>query len=334
MKTVSARLAALAVTVSFLPSFAHACASCGCTLSSDWENLNFASHGGLKLDLRYDDLDQNDLRYGRHRISPQAASQLTTPDGDAYEIEKYTHNQYLTAAVDYSNGGNWGVNVSVPWIKRSHETLGEGSDGVSPGDEAYVSDNSQLGDIRVVGRYSGFTTTHNVGLLFGLKLPTGKTNLTGILTDPADPGGAADIDPGLQPGSGTTDAILGAYYAGALSKDWEFYAQGLYQRAFDDHDGYRPGDGYNLNLGIKYVGNRHVVPQIQLNARYVQHDTGPRADTVATGGTLVYLTPGLSVPVTSRVSLYGFVQVPVYQDVRGVQLTPKTTVSVGARFSF
>ena len=334
MPLTSLRLAALLAFASCLPSAALACASCGCTLSSDWENLNFASHGGLKLDLRYDDLNQNDLRYGRHRISAADASQLTTPDGDPYEIESYTHNHYLTAGIDYSTGGNWGVNVSIPWIKRSHQTLGVGSDGTSPADEAYVSDYSQLGDVRVIGRYAGFNETHNIGLLFGLKLPTGKTGLTGTSIDPAAPGDAALIDPGLQPGSGTTDAIVGAYYAGALAKNWEFYAQGLYQRAFSGHDGYRPGDGYNLNLGVKYVGNSHFVPQVQLNGRYVRHDTGVRADTVATGGTLVYLTPGVVVPVNSQASLYAFVQVPVYQDVRGVQLTPKTTVSAGIRLSF
>lgn len=207
MKTVSLRLAALIVTASLLPSLAHACASCGCTLSSDWENLDFASHGGFKLDLRYDDLDQNDLRFGRHRIGSEAASQLLTADGDGYEIEKYTHNHYLTAALDYSNGGAWGVNVGVPWIKRTHETLGEGSDGISPGDEAYVSDTSQLGDIRVVGRYA-FGETHNAGLLFGLKLPTGKTDLTGVSTDPSALGDKADIDPACNPAAARPTASL------------------------------------------------------------------------------------------------------------------------------
>ena len=338
MKTVSSRLVALILFASapaLSPGRAQACASCGCTISSDWENLNFASHGGFKLDLRYDDLDQNDLRFGRHGIGPQAASRLLTPDGEPYEIETYTHNRYLTAALDYSAGGHWGINLSVPWIKRSHETLGTASDGVTPGEdgESYVSDTSQLGDLRVVGRYA-FGETRHAGLLFGVKLATGRTNLTGVSTDPASPGEAADIDPGLQAGAGTTDAIVGAYYAGSLSRDWEYYGQVLYQRAFDAHDGYRPGDGYNLNLGVKYAGNSHVVPQLQLNARHVGHDTGPRADSLATGGTLVYLTPGVAVPVNDRVSLYAFVQMPVYQDVRGVQLTPKATVSVGTRLSF
>ena len=323
-----------AMLLSLVPSTALACASCGCTLSSDWENLDFASQGGFKLDLRYDDIDQNDLRAGRHTISPQAASQIVN-DAEPQEVETYTHNHYITASLDYSHGGDWGVNIALPYIQRTHETLGTASDGVTPGPdgESYVSDTSNIGDIRIVGRYSGFSKRHDTGLLFGLKLPTGPTSLSGQSTDTTAPG-PVGIDPGLQPGSGTTDLILGAYHAGTLGQVWEYYAQGLYQRAFSAHAGYRPGDGYNLNLGLKYTGFDRVTPQLQLNARHVKHDTGANADTTSTGGTLVYLSPGVIVPVSDRVSLFGFVQVPVYQDVRGVQLTPKLTGSFGARYSF
>lgn len=313
---------------------AQACASCGCTLSSDWENVNFASRGGFKLDLRYDDLNQNDLRSGRHKISPVTASQIIN-DGEPQEVETYTRNYYTTVSLDYSTGGNWGVNVQIPYIHRSHETLGTASDGVTPGEdgESYISETSNLGDIRLVGRYSGFLEQHNLGVMFGVKLPTGKTDLTGTSTDDTAPG-PVTIDPGLQPGSGTTDLITGVYYASALSKDWEYYVQALYQRAFDEKDGFRPGDGYNLNLGLKYMGFTHVLPQLQFNARHVKHDTGANADTTSTGGTLIYLSPGATLPVTQQLSLYGFAQLPVYQDVRGVQLTPKYSVSLGLRYSF
>jgi hypothetical protein len=313
---------------------AQACASCGCTLSSDWENVSFSSRGGLKFDLRYDYLDQNDLRSDTHKISPQTASQIVN-DGQPQEVETYTKNHYVTASLDYSTGGNWGINLQVPYIKRSHETLGTASDGVTagPDDESYTSDTSDFGDMRLIGRYSGFLPQHNLGLLFGLKLPTGKTDLSGISTD-VTALGPIGIDPGLQPGTGTTDLILGGYYAAVLGKDWEYYVQGMYQRAFDEKDGYRPGDGYNLNLGLKFMGLGSVMPQIQLNARYVRHDTGDSADTTSTGGTLVYISPGVAFPVSDTVSLYGFVQVPIYQDVRGVQLTPKYTASIGARYSF
>ena len=313
---------------------AQACASCGCTLSSDWESLNFSSKGGFRFDLRYDYLDQNQLRAGKHTISPQAASQIVN-DGEPQEVESFTKNDYVTASIDYSRGGDWGVNVQIPYIKRSHATLGTASDGVTPGidGESYTSDTSNFGDIRVVGRYSGFSPEHNTGVLFGLKLPTGKIGLTGTSTDPENPG-PVTIDPGLQPGTGTTDLILGVYHAGALNKYWEYFAQGLYQRALNSKDDFRPGDGYNINLGLKYMGFDTVRPQVQVNARLVRHDTGANADTTSTGGTLVYVSPGLAVRVSDKVSLYGFVQVPLYQDVRGLQLTPKFTASAGVHFSF
>src|SRR5437899_13062473 len=83
-------LAALALTA-LSPSAALACASCGCTLSSDWENLGFGGSSGLKLDLRYDYLNQNQLRSGTGTISPAAASQISN-NGNPQEVEKFTGN--------------------------------------------------------------------------------------------------------------------------------------------------------------------------------------------------------------------------------------------------
>ncbi len=313
---------------------ARACASCGCSLGTDWADLNASTKGGFTFDLRYDDLDQDQLRHGTGTISPVAASRIVN-DGNPQEVETYTRNQYLTATLDYSSGGNWGVNVSVPYLDRDHETLGTASDGLTegPGGGSYVSSTSDFGDIKIIGRYSGFLPRHNFGILFGLKLPTGKTGLTGTSTDPTQPA-PVTIDPGLQPGTGTTDLITGAYFADSLNMDWVYYSQFLYQRAFDTVRQYRPGDSYNLSLGLKYLGFDRFTPQIQLNARYVRHDTGAAADTVSTGGTLVYLSPGVNVPVTKTVALYGFVQVPVYQGVNGVQLAPKYITSVGVRYAF
>ena len=329
-------LAAIGISVLGLLAAANAsaCASCGCSLGTDWADLNASSKGGFTFDLRYDYLDQDQLRYGTGTISPVAASQIVN-DGNPQEVEKYTKNQYVTASLDYSSGGNWGVNVSLPYIVRDHETLGTASDGITegPGGGSYVSSTSDVGDVRIVGRYSGFLPRHNFGILFGLKLPTGKTGLTGTSTDPTAPA-PVTIDPGLQPGTGTTDLIAGAYYADSLNMNWVYFSQFLYQRAFNTVNQYRPGDSYNLSFGLKYMGFDGFTPQIQLNARYIRHDTGANADTVSTGGTLVYLSPGVTVPVAKKTSLYGFVQLPVYQGVNGVQLAPKYTASVGVRYRF
>lgn len=318
-----------------LPSGAAlACASCGCTLSPDWDNLNLSDHAGWRAEIRYDALDQNDLRTGASRIAATTASTLTH-EGDPYEIEKYTRNHYVTAGFDYGSGQGFGLNIQIPWVGRDHETLGTASDGIHGGTDGgqYRSSTRNLGDIKVVGRYQGLGGGHNLGLLFGLKLPTGRTGLTGLSTDTANPG-RVGIDRGLQPGTGTTDLILGAYYAAPLSRDWDVFAQGLYQHALSAHDGYRPGDGTNLNLGLRYMGLEGIRPQVQLNARYVRYDQGFNADSVSTGGTLVYLSPGVSVSLSKTTELFGYVQLPVYQDVRGIQLTTRGTVSVGLRTRF
>jgi hypothetical protein len=325
---------ATAIAIASASTSVLACASCGCTLSSDWESQGFTTHPGLKIDSRYDYLNQNELRHDTGKISSAAASQMVTSTGDPQEVEKYTRNNYLTLGVDYTFNPEWGINVQIPYIDRRHSTLGVNSNGSDPADGAYDSKTSGLGDIKVVGRYQGFTPQHNFGAMFGFKLPTGSHTETGTSTDPASPGEVAAIDRGLQPGSGTTDAILGAYYFDSLNKNWDYFVQATVQAALNSKDDYKPGTGYNFNVGVRYMALTTVIPQIQLNARYVEHDTGANADQTSTGGTLLYISPGLVVPVSKRTSVYGFVQLPIYQDVRGVQLTPRYTASIGARFSF
>jgi hypothetical protein len=330
---VAAVLCLATIMVILTSGNAWACASCGCTLSSDWENLQFSYTPGLKLDLRYDYLDQDQLRSGTRAISPASASQIVN-NGDPQEVEKDTLNNYLTLGIDYSRNHDWGVNIQIPYIDRKHSTLGTGSDGSSPADEAYESHTRNLGDIKIIGRYQGFTPQCNFGMLYGIKLPTGSFTETGTSSDPAALGDSAPIDRGLQPGTGTTDAIVGLYYSNALSLDWDYFAQALYQKALNSRDQYKPGDGLNLNLGLRYAGFSSFAPQVQLNYRNVQHDVGANADQISTGGTLIYLSPGVTAPIGAQVSMYGFVQVPVYQDVNGVQLAPRYTASVGVRYSF
>jgi hypothetical protein len=71
-----------------------------------------------------------------------------------------------------------------------------------------------------------------------------------------------------------------------------------------------------------------------VNTRIVNTDSGVAADSYATGGTLVYLTPGAIFPVSERTTIYSNIQIPIYQNVNGIQLTPSFIFSVGARISF
>ena len=326
--------AVVAAIATFASTEALACASCGCTLSTEWDNLSFTGSEGVKLDLRYDYINQDQLRSGTSTISGAEASQRLNR-GDPQEVEEYTKNNYVTAGLDYAINRDWGINLQVPYINRTHSTLGTASDGTTPGDGGgqYKSDTSDLGDIKLIGRYSGFSEQHKFGILFGLKFATGSHDKYGTSTDPTAPDPVL-IDRGLQPGTGTTDGILGAYYVDTLNKSWDYFAQALLQKALNSKDQYKPGDAINVNLGVRYMEFTSVVPQLQLNARHVERDSGDNADVYSTGGTLLYLSPGVSVPLTKQASVYGFVQVPIYQDLNGVQLAPRYTASIGAQLAF
>src|SRR5271169_6479860 len=175
----------LALIIGLLTSVdAGACASCGCTLSQDWESLQFAYTPGIRLDYRWDFLDQDQLRSGIGTISPVAASKILN-NGSPQEVEQYTINNYMTMGIDYSTSPDWGINIQIPYIDRNHNTLGTASNGITPGPGGgqYESHTDSFGDIKVVGRYQGFIPgCSTLGVLFGTKLPTGSHTETAAST--------------------------------------------------------------------------------------------------------------------------------------------------------
>ena len=305
-------LAAIILAHSTAPQ-AHACAACGCTLSSDWESQGYSTASGFQVDVQYNYIDQNQLRHGSHAADPSAV-----PMGQ--ELEENTTNNYITAGFTYNFNADWGVTLYVPWIDRQHTTLGGSHD--SP-DFASVG---SLGDMRLVARYQGILANHNLGVQLGVKLPTGS------FTQTFEDGQALDRE--LQPGSGTVDAIAGLYYFHNLGREWSGFAQLTVQTALDSRAQYKPGTSENLSLGVRYLGWDQITPAFQINGREVGRDTGAQADNYDTGGTLIYLSPGITYTPTKQISLYLFVQVPVYQNVYGWQLSPKWTLSSGVRVTF
>ena len=314
------KLVIAAVLAASLPALALACASCGCSLSSDWETQGLTSGPGWRLDLRYDYINQSELRSSTGKVDRSAYA----PFPQAREVEQVTTNRYTTAGIDYSPSKDWGLNLQLPYIDRFHQTVAPGDTGISE------SDTHGLGDVRVTARYQGLNETRNVGITFGFKLPTGeyKQNFNrGVQA-------GNPLDRGLQAGTGSTDLLLGVFRTDALSRDWDWFARGQYQRAIATRDGYRPGHSINLSGGLRYLGHEMVTPELQLNFVHSGRDRGVNSDEVNSGGTLVYLSPGATLSVNKRIKLYGYVQLPVYQNVEGFQLAPRWTATAGVRYAF
>ena len=308
----------LICTATLFPAHAWACSSCGCTLSSDWGSQGFAAGAGFRLDLRADYFNQNQLRNGTGTVNTGAIAFPTDR-----EIQETTINRNYTLTLDYSPNADWGVAVQIPYYNRYHTTIAEGDTDIS------TSHTESFGDMRVLGRYQGFAGDHSSGVQFGLKLATGSFKES--FRD--GPQAGSPLDRGLQPGTGTTDLLLGVYHFGALGRDWDYFAQALVQQPLDYREDFRPGAGLNMNVGTRYVANETVVPHVQLNLRAENRESGANADVDNSGATLVYLSPGITLNVSKSFQPYAFVQVPVYQRVNGYQLEPRYSASVGLHYS-
>jgi hypothetical protein len=318
MKLSTPVLAAV-VACALLPNVAHACSACGCTLSSDWDSESYSRAAGWRIDLRQDFVHQNRLRSGTDFVDRDG---IATPADR--EIELATINRYSTVGIDYSPNSDWSFSLQLPFTDRPHWTIPEGET------ESSYSTVQGLGDIRLLARYQGFSKSRNFGVTAGLKLPTGAHDATFKKGSEA----GEPLDRGLQLGSGSTDLLLGAYRFGNLGQDWDWFVQGQAQVAVATADHYRPGNALNLNAGLRWLGNAHFAPQLQINGRVSARDSGFEADAANSGGSSLYLSPGASMPIGEKLHLYGFVQVPVYQRVNGLQLVPRMNVSLGARYDF
>ena len=323
---------------------ALACASCGCTLSTDWGSQGVSTMAGFSADLSYTYINQNTMIYGSSKPS---AALVNTLYANGQEIETDTRTQIATATFNY-NSDTWGVSFQLPYLARNHSTDGQLDPltdtpaSVPQGSNGATSSGNGIGDVRIIGHYSGLSGDGTAGLIAGIKLPTGSTNA--IFT--GGPGAGAALDAGLQLGTGSTDIIFGGYTSGLVSK-YGWFVQGTVQHAIsplvDEGLGgtYRPGDAHSLNAGIRYAGfGARVSPMLQLNIIHRNSDqgTGVFTDVLTgasiSGGTLAYLAPGATLHVGGGTSVYGFVQLPVYQNVSSLQLVPQYTLTLGVYQTF
>ncbi len=297
----------------------QACGACGCTLNSDWASQGYALKPGFRLDLRYDYFNQDQLRSGTTSVDRQS---FVLPNEQ--ELQEKTLNRDLTLTLDYTPSADWGVAIVVPTYDRYHATIAAGDSGPS------FSQAHGLGDVRVLGRYQGFLDDHSFGVQVGVKLPTGGTRQA--FNAGAEVGQPLDV--GLQLGTGTTDLLLGFYAFGELAHDWGSFGQVLFQKPLAEVNGFRPGDGVNASLGLRYTGFASLTPHLQLNLRAEGRESGLLADVPDSGATLVYLSPGVTFNVSPAFQVYLFAQVPVAQRVNGLQLEPKWSASVGMHYTF
>lgn len=309
------------------------CGSAFCSVNTHWDAQGLINDDGLRVDLRYSYAKADTPRVGSSKVT----NDLSTAAADE-EIENLrTINQSVNLDVAYTINRQLSVALGLPLVIRDHShTI---ADGAGSGTVEQGSFN-KIGDIRLIGNYK-FNSDHHSGsgIRFGLKLPTGST------TWEFQPGAFGERS--LQSGSGSTDAILGAYYHQDLADSpWGWFTSAQVQTALSTKDNYRPGNDVSIDIGSHYAISQTLAGLLQLNAQFKERDKAPDPVTgtiveTHSGGRSLNFSPGLSVALASRTKLYGFVQLPLYQYANPDpasstygQLTAPWSFSIGVSHSY
>jgi hypothetical protein len=288
------------------PGAAFACA-CGCAVFDVGTSSLLPNGPGATVFAEYDFLNQTKNWSG--------TSGAPAADND----DKNIRSDFSLAGGQYMFNDDWGVMAELPYTERHFATE------VGPGTVGDF-DHGSLGDIRLMGVYSGFSPDMSSGITFGVKLPTGDHTYPNFDTD-------------TEIGSGSTDILLGGYHSGQIdfAGDFVWYAQALWQHHIATQDGYTPGPELNGAIGISYnnwnlSSHATLAPVLQILVSERGRDGGPTADPDNSGYQRVLISPGLSLSV-NQWKLYADVEVPVWQHMNGNQLIAPYALKFIASYS-
>jgi hypothetical protein len=337
---MSRRLSVAVLCLVFLAAPLRAsCGSSSCPLDLNVLNQPLKDHFTLDLSLQY--IDQDQPRIGTHE------AHVGEIEGEHHD-EVRTINRIATAVLGYAPADRVHLSLAVPFVSRTHDHLA-GSHAHAGGlmplhnviPEAW--DIHGIGDVVLQARVAiaepDSVRRSRLWLIGGIKLPTGAGDLHN------QEGELAETP--VQPGSGTTDGILGLSYQGGLLRHSRisgpmgdvmrvpWFVSATYQFRTGDAHGYRLGNELQLNGGSVYVWTRRLDALLQLNARVRRRDRirDEPGEEAFTGGMSVYASPGFRLSL-NRAAVYAIVQIPVYQRVNALQLTSKANYVIGLQTSF
>lgn len=309
----------IAAVLALVASASTAHASCGsafCTLMTDrYAQGTGEPHLGWSADLRLEAVNQRQLRSGTSNLS---ASEVTGEEA----IERHTRNLNAVTALGYGIDRDWSIAIRIPVVKRDHlHDLVDADTGQASSSEQWRF--TKLGDVQAIARRQfalddGITSYAVFG---GLKVPTGSIKITN--------GDGSRAERALQPGSGTTDLVLGMAGRRALGAADALIGQASVSVPLNSREDFKPGRRIEVSAGWSHAYSHKLGTVLQLNLHRGSRDSGAQAEPDNSGSTTLDLSPGVTVGMGPASTLYAYVQVPLYQKVNGVQLVPRSALALG-----
>lgn len=322
-------LSMLSLSILIVPRAEGSCGSANCFLvTGTTEGID--APGKLTLDLSYRWIPMDRPQRGN-----KSASEVFTPgiNFETGEIEPAHHRELRTnnelAQMDIGLGvtERFSFTLTLPFFNlrtHAHDTIHEGETPEFSRDDG----TSGFGDMRLTGKYALWVSTKHllVGGL-GVKAPTGEYKLLnhdGKINEPT-----------IQPGTGSWDGIISAYYAyQIIPHEWDAFLSTSYQLTMENPLDYKLGETFLLSGGASYRTTEKWTASLQANLRYSPHDEFKGKQVPSTGGTWLYLTPGIKTQTSPNTALYAHLQLPLYQRVNEENLVPRYGLILGISHAF
>ncbi|MBW7899343.1 hypothetical protein B188_22420 [Candidatus Brocadiaceae bacterium B188] len=168
-------------------------------------------------------------------------------------------------------------------------------------------------------------------VLAGVKFPTGvddKKNNAGEKLEAVE-----------QPGSGSYDFTTAFAYSRWFTRDWTMDTSIQYIYRTEGSGDFKVGDRIDWSLATTYQvipKNRYpnVAPVGEINTRYLFRDKQDGKNEHNSGGTIVFLSPGVRAGITPHLGFGASILFPVFQNLLGEQQETDFKVVAGVSYSF
>jgi hypothetical protein len=309
----------LLITINYYNGLAS-CGSASCPLHTN----NSVIKGAFSLRLSHEYINQDQIYVGSNKSFVGAIPQ--------HHDEVSTINQLTSFSLGYGVSDLLSLDLIIPFVQREHTHIHN-----HQGEQIFDRWNfNGLGDIVLtanVSLYENIDEGSSFKIISGIKLPTGITN--------AKNDGGEEAEVTIQPGSGSTDFIAGASYthsfaslptvSGSMYSAFPITLDVSYRLNNKGTDDYKLGNVLLIHLSTSYKFMERAALLLQVNARLQGHsDVGETSEPEEnTGGEWVFISPGAKFYFNEALSIYGYFQLPLYQNVNGIQQTALYNIQVG-----
>ncbi|MFQ5740203.1 MAG: transporter [Acidobacteriota bacterium] len=197
---------------------------------------------------------------------------------------------------------------------------------------------SDLGDVTLLIKRRFYVNNFLGGgfqaaIIGGLKLPTGsdqgRDSLGNLLPRP------------LQIGTGSLDVPVGLVFT--AFKDRIGFNSEILHKFTTQSKGFEFGDETDLNLALGYrltpksyqsINDKVLNAYLEINTVFSGRSSFNSQVVSDSGGTVVFLTPGIQWVLSPRFLIESAFQIPITQELNGTQLAFTATANVGIRMLF